>query len=223
MTAQAADVLVHEGEDRRLCTNPLEQYWSAENPRPVFRVWNTSNWRGYIATWQLRDEKLWLLDIRGTVYLDAAGLIARSDRNFMDESMRIDDGPMRPVSILDLFPDRMPPILATWFSGELNVPEGDRVHYTHMGYESVYEYERVFAVEQGCVTGMERIPTGEIFRKKMAAAIRRLRVARPAQVCEDGRTTCPHCDAKFSIHDKRCWDGTHHLSCLGKIKLLGSP
>jgi hypothetical protein len=44
-------------------TNPLNDYWTKENPKPPIGLPVTSCRRGYIATWQIIDDSLYLIDI----------------------------------------------------------------------------------------------------------------------------------------------------------------
>lgn len=45
------------------------------------------------------------------------------------------------------------PIPATWFTGALRVPRGERLQYVHMGFGSVYEEELHIEVVAGKVEG----------------------------------------------------------------------
>ncbi len=69
-TAQVGERLLYKGETNRLCTLPLEPYLKERNlriyvfgpPRKV--VVTTACWRGYIGTWQIKDDFLWLLGVQ---------------------------------------------------------------------------------------------------------------------------------------------------------------
>jgi len=43
------------------------------------------------------------------------------------------------------------PMLATWFSGTLRVPEGELLEYIHLGFGSVYEHELHIKIKKGIV------------------------------------------------------------------------
>ncbi len=49
----------------------------------------------------------------------------------------------------DLFPGRSKRIFADWFSGTVRLPQGEALHYVHMGYESIYEQDRLLTFEKG--------------------------------------------------------------------------
>src|SRR5262249_26489102 len=43
------------------------------------------------------------------------------------------------------------PLFADWFTGELRIPQGERLKYVHMGFESVYEKDLFLDVKEGVV------------------------------------------------------------------------
>ena len=49
------------------------------------------------------------------------------------------------------------PVFADWFSGVLRIPDGELLHYVHMGFGSVYEYETHLKIENGMVVDERRI------------------------------------------------------------------
>ena len=47
-------------------------------------------------------------------------------------------------------------VKADWFNGMLRVPKGKLLNYHHSGYESIYQYEWTFEVEQGTVLEIQK-------------------------------------------------------------------
>ncbi len=43
------------------------------------------------------------------------------------------------------------PLFADWVTAVLRIPEGDQLHYVHMGFGSIYEFERHIKIENGLV------------------------------------------------------------------------
>jgi hypothetical protein len=43
------------------------------------------------------------------------------------------------------------PIFADWVTAVLRIPEGEQLHYVHMGFGSVYEFERHIKIVDGLV------------------------------------------------------------------------
>lgn len=135
MTAQAHELLIIEGKQTSMayCPSipdnhphiqclgyPLDDIPRQENvPRVVF---STACWRRYIGTWELKDGKFYLRDIKGIYKLTS------------DE-----------------------PIFADWVTAVLRIPDGDVLHYVHMGFGSVYEFENHIKIEEGIVVDERRV------------------------------------------------------------------
>jgi hypothetical protein len=114
MTAQGAEYIYIKGVKNLLFTNTLEKYWNEYNPRPNFIIQNSALYRGYVATWKIINNYLYLIDI---VYYSDLGQ----------------------CGLNNLFPYGGDKIKADWFTGELKIPKGERLKYIHMGYASKYE------------------------------------------------------------------------------------
>jgi hypothetical protein len=129
MTAQVSEALRYEGQDGHMLSLPLEDYFSMGGHHPSFRSPHTANWRGYVGAWEIRNDRLYLIGLRG----------------------ELEDG--SEVSLGTLFPGFEKRVFAHWFSGTLRVPQGDLVHYEHAGFASKYAIEVFLDVERGVVTG----------------------------------------------------------------------
>ena len=155
-TAQVADILIFNGDTLSLYSNPLESFYNEENPRPVsFFVYGDSAldstyeehlssacWRGYIATWEIIDDHLFLIRIEECI----------GDK----------------VSDLGkLFPNKLSlqnKVLADWFSGLLVLPYGEIIKYVHMGYASLFENYTILEIKAGKLT-QEKSFAGEEYIK----------------------------------------------------------
>ncbi|MDR0533046.1 MAG: hypothetical protein LBH01_03740 [Verrucomicrobiales bacterium] len=137
-TAQFPEELVFEGETHALFANPLEDYFSFKNPRPNWlEATSTACWRGYMGSWEIKDGKLYLTKLIRKVYEGERGDVKPVD---YDISKKI-------------FPNEMLPLMATWFSGVLRVPQGKELRYVHMGYGSIYEQDLYLMFDQGKLIG----------------------------------------------------------------------
>jgi hypothetical protein len=71
MTAQFGDQIFFQGDWHTLFTNPLEDLFRQGFPRPYSMLGGegiiTANWRGYVASWEVRDHQLFLVDILSSV------------------------------------------------------------------------------------------------------------------------------------------------------------
>jgi len=138
-----------------------------------------------------------VIKLAGSAWADLSGHLLTSDRSFMDEPMdQPTDSQLRQVALRDLFPNHRSGVVAAWFSGELHVPQGALVHSEHMGYRSIYEHKLVFTIKQGRVIRIEKINTGEAFRRQAAELMQKRAelmqgraVMRPAVPTSDGWVT----------------------------------
>lgn len=137
MTAQIADAITIDGVQQMLFTEPLSA-WFASAPKPSFVPDSTANWRGYVASWEIRDGRLFLTSLKGEICDDPAFTGWACQKR-------------RPASLADLFAKAKPPIFAEWYSGTLRVPLGAQIKYQHMGYESVFEFDLLLTIEKGRV------------------------------------------------------------------------
>lgn len=147
-TAQAPDVLIYNGKTYDLFSNPLEDFYGEdESKRPKFWVapdtMSSGNWRGYIATWEIIDDKLYLTKI---------------DSWFCRPSIRTKSG-CRRVTVRDLFGGKVVDgkVFASWFSDKLRVLDGKQLKYVHSGYASIYERDLIFDVDAGKIVKQETI------------------------------------------------------------------
>ena len=157
-TAQASDRMIVEGQEFALNTNPLEtQLEQKQWKPPEDAVRSSANWRGYIATWEIKDDKLFLKD----------ATIEVSDSKDEDEYL------LKSITA-ELFPGASE-VFADWYTGALIVPDGEMTDYVHMGYGSSFDHYQVFRVQAGKVvehlsmTGVEF----EAYKEKKFAAFRK--------------------------------------------------
>lgn len=134
MTAQVPDILLVRGMKLDLYDQPLYPYLRklGKRRRPDFAPSSSALWRGYVATWEIRDASLWLLDLEGWMRQGEEVVAA---------------------SLVNALPSLKPPVKATWFTGMLRCPEGAMVTYRHAGYASDFERDRNISVSAGSVDG----------------------------------------------------------------------
>jgi lysophospholipase L1-like esterase len=73
-TIQVRDQLVWGDQTYRIEQSPMARYWrprdDAADPRPpmpAFQLQHTANWKGYEASWEIRDKKLYLKELTGKI------------------------------------------------------------------------------------------------------------------------------------------------------------
>lgn len=127
MTAQIAERIFIDGQEHGLCTYPLTPYM-ASLPRPLgLRAPHTALWRGYIGTWEINAERLYLTAIEGEL------------------------GSGEAVTLETLFPGFPDRVFAHWYCGRLRVPQGRMLKYVHQGFASQFEQDLFIDIERGVV------------------------------------------------------------------------
>lgn len=128
MTAQFQEKLLYEGKEMSMCEEPLAQFFSLTNHWPKFQEVCTALWRGYIGSWEIINDRLYLTGIDAT----------------------LENG--EKVTLETLFPGYPERVFAHWYSGTLRIPQGELLEYVHMGYGSKYERDLLIDIEKGVIT-----------------------------------------------------------------------
>jgi hypothetical protein len=129
MTAQIAENLLYQGESVAMCTEPLEKYFVLSCTFPRFEANCTALWRGYVGSWDIVNDRLYLIGLEGI----------------------LEDGTN--VSVSTFFPDFPDRVFAHWFSGTIRIPQGKQLRYVHMGYASTFERDLFLDLQRGVVVG----------------------------------------------------------------------
>src|SRR6267154_322237 len=169
-TAQQGDVLVLKGKQYFIYTNPLRVFLE-QNPGklPKSDVVSSSNWRGYVATWGVKDDRLVLTDVGVLQAVTKPG-----ESGFSTELHS---------AMSDFFPGQKQ-VVASWFTGHIIIPRGKVVNYVHMGHASTYENYIILRVEKGVVTRNWTANTASFirFRDSQFAAYKKTEEYRTALV-----------------------------------------
>ena len=131
MTAQMSESLTYKGEKLSMCECPLHQYLELAKVRLGLGRACTALWRGYVGSWEIIDDRLYLTEL-------SAPFNKGSD-----------------LSVASLFPDFPDRVFAHWYSGTLRIPQGQQLEYVHMGFQSRHERDLLLEVERGVVVRTE--------------------------------------------------------------------
>lgn len=133
-TAQIPDIIIYNGEKCKLHSNPLEAYFE-KNPdkRPKGGIMSTALWRGYVATFEVRDNQLFLKDIE----IEYEDTTSKESYNYKWKSV-----------INEVFQNQKE-IKIDWLTGLLVIPHGKLVSYVHMGYGSTYNNYTLLEIDKG--------------------------------------------------------------------------
>lgn len=129
MTAQMNEILHMDGERYALCSLPLEGFFELGGDKPAFFSPNTACWRGYIGQWELRADRLYLVELRG----------------WLENGARV-------AGLVDLFPGFPDRVFAHWCSDTLRIPQGRRLKYVHAGFGSEFECDLLLTFRHGVLT-----------------------------------------------------------------------
>jgi hypothetical protein len=133
-TGQRPERIIYKGTEYALFTDPLESYFTDDNPRPVKLFGNecTASRRGYIATWKVENGILYLVKVvAGDCSADPAE-----------------------IDVTSIFRKNLP-VEATWYSGTLRIPRGRLLKFINAGYASVYEEEILLTIDRGMLVREE--------------------------------------------------------------------
>jgi hypothetical protein len=123
-TDQIIDPLVWKGETFYPRPGPSILEAFSEKDKPQFEVPSTANWKGYEAEWEIKDNSLLLVSLKGIVK-------------------------GKHKEITELLPDKKPPIPATWYTGTLILPRGKEIGIHKKESRFVYEKETHLTFEKG--------------------------------------------------------------------------
>jgi hypothetical protein len=136
-TAQFPDKINYNGKEYNLNSNPLEVYFEKNpNKRPKSEVRSSALWRGYVATFEIIDNQLFLKDIE-IQYRDTT---SKGSNNSNWKSV-----------LNEVFADQKN-IQVDWYTGLLVLPQGKVVNYVHMGYGSTYQHYTILEFNKGVLT-----------------------------------------------------------------------
>jgi hypothetical protein len=125
MTAQISEKLLFEGEKHAMCTNPLGDYSALGGDLPRFASNCTALWRGYVGTWEIVNDRLYLIELSG----------------------ELESG--QDADLETVFPGYGQRVFAHWYSGVIRLPQGKMLKYIHMGYSSTYERDLLLEFTKG--------------------------------------------------------------------------
>lgn len=126
MTAQTPEILRYKGETVSLCAKPLEYYFELTGvERPFSFEISSALWRGYIGTWEIIDDRLYLVGLEGWGYVEGQAGLAF------------------------LFPDFPIRVFAHWVNGTLRATRGEMLDYVHGGFGSTFEEDTFFEFRDG--------------------------------------------------------------------------
>jgi uncharacterized protein (TIGR02996 family) len=134
MSLHDPDWITFRGRHRQLHSYPLEPYVRELPRRPEFRMRGEGRRRGYVASWEVRDdETLWL-----------TGLTTRPESDGADPG-------------LSLLFERPAPVPANWVSQPLWSPDIEQPRFSPLGNAMTFARESYLSVWNGRLVMVEEI------------------------------------------------------------------
>lgn len=131
-TSQFGDILIYKNDTVSIFSNPLEAYFEKKGERTIhgheMEGLCTALWRGYVATWEIKNDSLFLIRIQ-TDYCSDSPTDLDINKEFKSNK-----------------------VFAHWFTGNIRSQLGEMLSYMHAGYGSVYEKEQFFQIKAGAIT-----------------------------------------------------------------------
>lgn len=149
-TAQIPDIIIYKGDTLSLFYYPLDHFPDSSffTPHNLFGgtgCFFSASWANYRATWEIHDNKFYLINIRNTCYPantnDIAGFFKSASDSIGTEY----------ADLKKIFPNRYKDgkVFADWVSGKMIIPIGKLLYYVNDGFESIYEKEKELTVANG--------------------------------------------------------------------------
>ncbi|TCI85704.1 hypothetical protein [Tenacibaculum sp. M341] len=138
-TGQIPDIIIFKGDTLSLFSNPLEEYLEKKKTRAInhykLEPESTACYRGYVATWEIKDNQLFLVKI--------------------DYCHDNEEKIKRKFDFVKEFGEET--VLAKWFSGKILIVSGKELIYFHSGYSAIYEKEIELSISDGKITNKKVI------------------------------------------------------------------
>jgi len=151
-TAQSSDIIIYKGKEYSLYSNPMEIYFEKyPNKRPKPKIISSALWRGYVATFEIKDNQLFLKNIEIEKLFGGWKCVRKK-----------------------VFP-RKKSVKVDWLTGTLVIPYGEMVGYVHMGYASTYERYILLEIDKGDLKSEKQLEYEEYveFREKQFQAFKK--------------------------------------------------
>jgi len=167
MTAQIRERLFFNGKKYGMATEPLNVYLQQNNIMLEDEIYCTACWRNYIGTWTIKDNKLYLTELR--LFSEEENINNEGVAAFLVSSK--DEAGNATSSKSDTLMERLFPnqkeVFADWFSGEVRIPCGKMLEYIHMGYASIYEKDLVLVFEKGALVEQYEVDNTNKYQERL--------------------------------------------------------
>ena len=128
MTRQSSERLIYKGQEYGIVTQPLDSFRMKMEKNPILFPPDTACWRGYRGTWEVRENKLFLIKLKA--YTANHGIHG-----------------------VELFFPGQKEVFAEWFTGEIQAPYGETGEVMQTMYQSIYGKDLFLDIREGVLVG----------------------------------------------------------------------
>ena len=171
MTRQVTETIYYKKNEYEMKDTPLDAYLREKEIR--FHHSSSACWRGYVGKWEIKDEKLYLIDFLSHIIhkkpISEQEKIDRflKDKDYYKKYYGITDANQignftvtkEEIGLDYLFPGQKE-VFADWFTGEIIIPHGKVLYYS-MRY-SIYEKYLFLQFKNGVLISEETDDKGEM-------------------------------------------------------------
>ncbi len=121
-----SDKLNYQGEDYFISYGkPLNSYFNLTGINPQFTNWPINRSSVYSGTWEVIDDRLYLIHLSGRVIKEthASQKVFLTDKEKFREAFKRSMG--KEASLETFFPDFPDRVFAHWYSGTIRFPQGE--------------------------------------------------------------------------------------------------
>lgn len=143
-TTQEPDIIKFKGQYENMRSWPFESYYSSPKQRPAFfKPQHTACWRGYVATWEVKNGYLFLLALRTSTI----------------------PGKGEEIQLSKIESHWKSRVKADWFTGIVKIPKGTGLHSARneslYGQTLLLDIRKGKVVREGSITWQEYKPKTE--------------------------------------------------------------
>ena len=151
MTDQILESIIIDGKKYPFDGQPFDPYLEVRDDI-IFHSLQTSLYRGYVGTWEIYRDHLYLIEISGDMI---------TNENDGHRLMK----PYKDSSNVEYLFSKRSPIMAGWFTGRLRIDLGYEHKNFDTGYCSKLEKERTIEIAHGVVVESHEVDHGTTYRK----------------------------------------------------------
>jgi hypothetical protein len=143
MTAQAREQIIYLGKQYCMKSLPIESFFNTLPSKVKFISFATDCWRGYNGKWEVKENKLYLIQFNG---------YSKDEKE---------------MNLNTLFPEQNE-AFAFWYTGVIEIESGKLINYEHFAFDSVYEHSIMLEFKDGILINKSTINNRKTIKSKIS-------------------------------------------------------